>query len=150
MYLSKRNGIYYIWYKDENGKKQKVSTHCLKKADAFEVLKSFQVPDNHFCTAAPTLSEFYAELSKYLTSTYRPSTLDLYKRSWDHLISIVGDCRLSGLTAYHFDQYKSARSVLVGGTRVNIEFRTLRAALGIAVRWKILATNPFSRQLLVG
>jgi integrase len=149
MYLSRRNGLYYIWYKDEKGKKQKVSTHCRKKADAFEALKAFQTSKHISPQKNLTLSEFYVALRVFLTSTYRSSTVELYKRSWDNLIRITGDIRLSGLTAYHFDQYKSCRIGFVGGTRVNIELRTLRAALGIAVRWKMLDANPFSRQLLV-
>ncbi len=149
MYLSKRSSVYYIWYRDQPGKKQKVSTHCRKKGDAFEVLRSFQASSHRSGNYGLTLSTFYAELSKHLASIYRPSTVDLYKRSWDHLLGIVGNIRLSGLTAYHFDRYKTMRSGLVGVTRVNMELRTLRAALGIAVRWKMLASNPFSRQPLI-
>jgi hypothetical protein len=43
MFLSKRNGIFYLWYDDEKG--EKVSTRCTKKSDAPRFLKDFS-PSN--------------------------------------------------------------------------------------------------------
>lgn len=33
MFLSKRNGIYYLWYDAENGRRRKVSTHATAKVE---------------------------------------------------------------------------------------------------------------------
>ena len=41
MFLSKRNGIYYIWYRDVRDKKRKVSTGATVKIDALRFLRSF-------------------------------------------------------------------------------------------------------------
>ena len=47
MFLSKRrsNGIYYLWYEDDLGRRQKVSTRCARKSDALKVLRDFKGKD---------------------------------------------------------------------------------------------------------
>jgi hypothetical protein len=43
MFLSKRsNGIYYLWLKDELGRKLKVSTRCKRKGEALKFPQSFR------------------------------------------------------------------------------------------------------------
>jgi integrase len=151
MFLSKRKGVYYLWYKDEDGHRHKVSTRCRKKNAALEFLRSFQWPStNRRPISSPTLAEFYASLRESLTSTHRSSTVELYDRAWGHLQSIVGNIRMADLTVLHFDRYKLVRLKGVGPVRVNIELRALRASLNQAVRWTILSANPFVMGSLVG
>ncbi len=148
MFLSKRNGIYYLWYTDQNKKLRKVSTRTRRKRDALMFLQVFRTSQLPVIKEVPTLSEFYSSLQRYITATHQPSTVDLYKRAWDQLLAIAGDVKLSALTAFHFDQYKSRRLEKVSPTRVNIELRTVKAALGVAVRWGLIESNPFSRREL--
>jgi hypothetical protein len=42
MFLSKRNGVYYLWYEDESGRRQKVSTRSKVKRDALAFVRAFQ------------------------------------------------------------------------------------------------------------
>ena len=43
MFLSKRsNGIYYLWYFDDSGKRHKVSTGCQLKSDALKFVQRFK------------------------------------------------------------------------------------------------------------
>ena len=43
MFLSKsQTGYYYIWYKDERGKKCKISTRTKVKGEAFQALANFK------------------------------------------------------------------------------------------------------------
>ena len=43
MFLSRRNGIYYLWYTDEAGRKQKVSTRVSSKSEAVKFLRDFRL-----------------------------------------------------------------------------------------------------------
>jgi hypothetical protein len=39
MFLSERsNGVWYLWFDDELGRRHKVSTHCNLKSDALKFL----------------------------------------------------------------------------------------------------------------
>jgi len=41
MFPSKRNGLYYLWFRDELGKRQKVTTHARTKSKALEFLRNY-------------------------------------------------------------------------------------------------------------
>jgi hypothetical protein len=109
MFLSKRNGVYYLWYRDADGNKKKVSTHCRQKKDALRFLQSFREDSPPKKLSSPNLSEFFCNLESCLIATHRPGTVDIYRKSWNHLLEIAGDIPLSYLSALHFDHYKAAR-----------------------------------------
>ena len=142
MFLSKRNGIYYLWYTDEAGRKQKVSTRASSKSEAFKFLHDFRPKSNK---TDLTISELFCELVHTRRGDYSIGTIGIYRKSFRHLQSLLGDIKIRSLSPYHFDRYKSARLLAVTATTVNIELRALKAALGSAVRWKMLDVNPFSR-----
>jgi len=42
LYLSKhKNGYYYIYYKDDNGKRQSITTKTKRKSETYKVLSNF-------------------------------------------------------------------------------------------------------------
>jgi integrase len=142
MFLSKRNGIYYLWYSDESGRKQKISTHTSHKPEAIQFLRDFH-PKGH--NSRITLSALFGELIKAKSGEYAEGTLGIYQKSFRHLQRLFGDIRIRLLSPYHFDRYKAERLKVVSATTVNIELRALKAALGSAAKWKMVDTNPFSR-----
>jgi hypothetical protein len=142
MFLSKRNGIFYLWYDNEKGKRRKVSTRCTKKSDALQFLKKFS-PSN---SSPVTISSFASNLLAMLSREYASGTLKIYKKSFENLIKIAGDIQIRTLTAYHFDEYRSERLKSVKPVTVNIELRTLKAGLGMALKWKMIEVNPFARR----
>lgn len=149
MFLSKRNGIYYLWYANDAGKKRKISTRCRYKADALKFLQSFKETVRAQQAHRVSLSQFTRELLPYLQSNYSPETLLIYKRALRHLNWIAGDVGLGSLTGLHFDKYKAKRLQSISPVTVNIELRSLKAAMNIAVRWEVLEKNPFEGLLLV-
>lgn len=80
--------------------------------------------------------------------TLSKGTLKIYDVALSHLAKIVGDIRLEDLTALHWERYKRFRSDKVKPVTVNIELRSLRAAMNRTVDWKILLVTPFARQRL--
>ena len=145
MFLSKRNGIYCLWYTDEAGRKRKVSTRCKRKSEALEFLQSFKAGEQAPKSLRMLLSEFTAELLSFVQANLAAKTLPIYQRVLKHLLALAGDIALTSLNAQHFDKYKTARLKTVSPITVNIELRALKAALNTAVRWRIVDKNPFER-----
>ncbi|MCZ6776367.1 MAG: site-specific integrase, partial [Ignavibacteria bacterium] len=145
MYLSKRGGIYYVWYVNEAGRKRKVSTHFRRKAEALKFFRSFKESSQTSARRRIPLSVFSSELLSYVKTNYSATTLPIYRRAMDNLLSFAGDISLSSLSAWHFDQYKTQRLKTISPVTVNIELRALKAAMNIAVRWKLLEKSPFER-----
>lgn len=148
MFLSKSpHGIYYLWYTDENKRRQKKSTRSRLKTDALKFMSTFKIEraDNK------RLMLFSAFMLKYLEfakSNLRPGTLLMYERARDLFLRLLGDTTLDRITPYHWDMYKASRLQQVSPVSVNIELRSLRSVLGKAYRWGLIAKNPFSLQPL--
>ncbi len=69
MFLSKRNGIYYLWYTDCNGKKQKISTRTSRKREAVRFLDTFQPEDPPERNSTVLLSNFTHRLFDYVRAS---------------------------------------------------------------------------------
>lgn len=146
MYLSKRNNIYYLWYRDSKGKKQKISTRTGVEGEAAEFLKSFKIEENRTPRSkAIHLREFAREIQAYAEGNFVPGWSNVYRKTFSTFIDFFGSIPISSLTPYHIDQYKLRRIGAVKGQTVNREMEVLRAALNMAVRWRYLKENPFAR-----
>ena len=158
MFLSKSSlGYYYIWFTDQRGKRKKVSTRCKRKGDALRFLQHFREEDHerqlkarHVC-----LSTFFHDYLKYAEANLARRTLNIHRYALRRFQALVGDIPLTSVSPFHFDSYKTYRSGMTSGLRlkipqsvrpitVNIDLRALRAAFSVAVRWQLIAKNPFS------
>lgn len=168
MFLSKHsNGIYYLWFINEQGKKQKVSTRCTYKADALTFLQSFKRDEyqRKQKIKRKLLSEFLVDFLSYAEGSFSKATVEIYKTSLNNFVSIIGDLPLASYTPQHFDNYKTERQKpikvetvkdghvseklkTVSPVTVNIELRTLRSFFNTAVRWKLIERTPFDIQLV--
>jgi len=93
-----------------------------------------------------TLSEFHKLFQDSMTLS--AGTLKIYSHSFKWLIQIAGDLSLEELTGLHWEKYKRNRLSEISPVTVNIELRSLRAAMNRAFDWKLLSSNPFTRQKL--
>ncbi len=151
MFLSKHsNGIYYLWFNNERGKKQKVSTHCTHKADALRFLQSFKCDEHERKQKAKRklLSEFKEDFLPFADANFSSGTVNIYKAAIRNFLEFSGDLPLTSYTPQHFDVYKTERLKTIKAVTVNIELRTLRAFFNTALRWKLLGSNPFQIQLV--
>ncbi|TAK62803.1 MAG: site-specific integrase [Bacteroidetes bacterium] len=140
--FKRANGYYYILFSEE-GKKRWKSTGCFLKGDALKALSEF----SNLCKEKPkpvTLSQFAKEFLDYSQTTFARRTVIIYTSTLRNFQEIAGDCLLSSLNHRHLDLYKTERMKRISPVTVNIELRTLKAALNVAVRWKLLGSNPFS------
>jgi integrase len=142
VFLSKRNGVYYLWYHDDGGRKRKVSTGARVKSEAMQFLRHFEEASHPQRKRHTLLSAFTNELFGYVCSNMTSGTLWIYKSAFRHFIMYVGDIPLQSLTPYHLDRFKTYRLKDVSPVTVNIELRCLKAGIAVARRWKIIDCNP--------
>lgn len=143
-YLFKRaNGYYYILYV-EDGRKRWKSTGAEKKAEALKALSSFRDLIKKTPQSVP-LPRFVQDFLSFARTNYAPATVDIYYRALTRLIDLIPGASVNALTPQHLDRYKSLRVGEVSPVSVNIELRSLRSAMNVAVRWKLVEANPFSR-----
>ena len=125
MSLSRRNGIYYYWYRGENGRRKKVSTHTSSKSQALEFIRHMNERPS---VQSRRLSRFIPEVLQYAEATFAPSWTKVYHLALGHLLKLCGDIPLSSVTPFHADKYKLMRLQSVSGTTVNHELEAIRAA----------------------
>lgn len=147
------NGYWYVYYKGDVGKRKRKSTRCKQKSDALKFLQTFKI-EKEVKPQRTTLSGFTNTFLSYAGTNFSKGTVKLYQEALKKLSSVVGDLPLSAFTPQHWDKYKSWRlqpkesGKSVSPVTVNMELRTLRAALNTAFRWKLIDSNPFSCQKL--
>ena len=144
VYLTRRsNGYYHVGYL-EDGKRCWKSTRARTRHDALQCVRDLQ----EFLkerTKSVTFSKFAEEFLQYARGTYRPLTVEIYKRTFQYFTSLHGDPPLTRLTLKHADDYKAARAGEIGAVSVNMELRALKGALSVAVSWGRVGANPFWR-----
>jgi integrase len=110
-----------------------------------EALRNFETL---FLKPAPqkTLQQFTDEFLVYAKSNFAHRTWLIYSGALKKFIEIEGNPTLRNLSPQHLDHFKAERlSKKKSPVTVNIELRTLRAAMNTAVRWKLLDINPFAK-----
>ena len=150
MFLSKHsNGIYYLWFTNESGKKQKVSTHCTLKSEAYQFLQSFKSDEHERRKKIKRkfLTEFITDYLLYAEANFTKGSVGICKETFKKFLSFTEDIPLTSFTPKHFDAYKTERLKSIKAVTVNIELRTLRAFFNTAVRWNLLERTPFNIQL---
>jgi integrase len=164
LFKNNRSGVWFIQYRTADGIRKQASTRCTHKADAVKVLPDFGkfLADGSKRKQMP-LSSFVKDFLVYAKTNYAPHTAYLYDKTLAHFIRICGDLSLAKITPKHFDLYKVARLNECVGARlgldelhrnvspitVNIELRTLRAAMNTATRWELITKNPFQTLPLI-
>ena len=143
MFLSKLpHGIYYLFYQDEKGKRQKVSTRCRMKTDAYRFLQIFRA-EERTASGRIRLSQFVDEFLAYAKTAYAKRTVLIYRNCLQKFLTFVGDRSIVSLNAKHLDDYKAFRLGHVQPVTVNIEVRQIKAAFRTAVRWNMIHQSPF-------
>jgi len=136
------NGYYYV-LKTVNNRRVWQSTGTRNKAKALKYLIQGQKPADR--GASLKLSQFQDQVIAYARTNVAPSTVLLYGYALRDLIRLVGDHSLTEYTPQMVEQFKVARLKEVSPVKVNIDFRTLRAAFSLAARWGTIPDNPFKK-----
>jgi len=145
--LKRSNGFWYVLY-EADGRIHWKSTRTRSKQEAAKSLSHLSEllkPRERVIL----LSGFIQDFLLYARGTYAKKTTDMYRNSLGSLMAFVGELPLTSLTARHLDTYKADRLLKVSPVSVNVELRTLKAAMNVAVRWQMLERNPFQGSPLV-
>jgi integrase len=143
MYLSRRsNGIYYIWFVDSHGRKQKVSTHSRLKSDALKLFRSFKETERRTKPSTIFVSQFKTQYLKYSASTHRPNTQKVFESSLNELIRVLGDLPLSGVGVRELDTFLAAKKIKSSEHTIRKHYVTLASAFERARKWGYITKNP--------
>lgn len=149
MHISKRsNGIYYLWFTDELGRKKKISTGSSSKSDALKFFRSFTTPtrdrlQRHLSPVS--LSRFAAIYLDYARSRYSRSYCENIGTSLSGLQKVLGDLPLHDIGVREVEKYVATMSSAKSDRTSRAYFVTLASAFQTAVRWEHTETNPFRK-----
>lgn len=148
MFLSKRsNGIYYLWFIDEGGRRQKVSTGSHLKSDALKFLRNFnereQKRKSHL--VIKTLSEFFSDYQDYSRSVHTLKTQHSIANAFRELLRIAGDVRIDKLGVREIEGFLALKKAEASEWTARKYYIHLASAFETAVRWSYLTLNPFRK-----
>ena len=102
MFLSKRpSGIYYLYYKDSNGRRFCISTKCKLKSEALRFLTNFKseiLERTSRKTIPITLDKFQFEFLKHSEAIHTPKTTKTFVTTFKYMLKFFGDPIISELT----------------------------------------------------
>ncbi len=146
MFLSKRpNGIYYLYFQDNSGKRQKISTRSSNKSDALGFLVNFKrdLREGRLKKPPPlTLTRLRLEIQKHSETLNTWKTTCDYGTTFNALIKHFGDLPVGELTRAMLEEYvlERIRKTSVYAGRKDIAY--MSAAFNFAVNRGYLAKNP--------
>jgi integrase len=145
MFLSKRkNGIWYIHFTQQNGKKNRVSTKCRVKTEALKFLSDFQfqLKKREQSKVTPiSLKDFSFEYRKNCELTLRPKTCKKLKTIFTRLEIYLGNQPLTSITSNHIKSFIREKGNKSAFTAQNY-LAYLRSAFNKAVNDKYILENP--------
>jgi integrase len=90
-----------------------------------------------------TLSAFRKDYIDYVKLHLARKTVENAERVMKAFVAFIGDKSLSELTLQDMEKYMQSRKGKVSDSTINIDVRTLKAAMGVAVTWGKLSVTPF-------
>lgn len=145
MYLSKRkNGIYYIFYNQPNGKRTCISTGERTKLEALKYLSNFEseLKQRQKNKTIPiSLKNFTFEFLKYSESIHSENTSKTFKVTFNYLAQFFGNPQLDEITPQRLNNYFTTR-IQKSVYPARKDLINLSSAFSYAVKQKYLLENP--------
>lgn len=151
MFLSKNkntHGRFYVYYRNEKGKRKAISTRTSFKNEALAFLIAFANKINEINATIPSskplkmFSELEHKISEYVLINYRKGTVKIYKNVLKNFVKIFGDKPLNQITNKEIEYYKSFRLKEVSPTTCNINLTTLKSIFNIGIKFGWCVHNP--------
>lgn len=153
MFLSKAsNGVYYLFFKDSNGKRSAISTRARRKADATKYLQAFKLLEYKQRQRAQNrpLDDFIVEYLAYARGVFASGTVYLQELALNQLRESIGNISLRGITPQHIDIHKSELiqkvnsnlNPILSPVTINQRLSKLKAVFNTALRWNLITANP--------
>ncbi|HEY9167086.1 MAG TPA: site-specific integrase [Candidatus Kryptonia bacterium] len=145
MFLSKIGGVYYLFFKDENRARHKLSTRCRKKPDAIEFLRDFKREEYETKKKLETVlfSEFVNQYAAYASSVHTAKTLTTYQTAFREFLRVEGDCLLNTIGIREIEHFLSVKKLEASEWTARKYYIALASAFEKAVQWHFVSANPF-------
>jgi integrase len=149
MFLSQRSsGIYYIYYNDAHGKKQKISTRTKIKSEALEFLRNQKLPQDATknLRSLVSLKQFKEEYLAFVKVNAAERTHRLHEIALRRMIEVLGENTfLHTISPRDIEHLKIHLAQSLDPNTVNIRLKKLKRAFNVAVDWELLEKNPFEK-----
>jgi integrase len=148
MSLSKRsNGIYYLWYFDDSGKRHKVSTGCRVKSDALKFVQQFKKDEHNRKSRIhkTSLLQFKDAFLAHSHSVHSPATQSLIALTFSQFMRVIGDLPLHQIGVREIESFLSTKQQESSAWTARKYYSVLASAFETALRWNYIASNPFKR-----
>ena len=146
MFLSKRSGIYYLFFDDEQGKRRSRSTGARTKPDAIRFLRAFNEDEDARRRAQQsiTLDDFKTSYLQYCRSIHTAKTVESSEMALRVLARYLGSSRvMHAILPVDCERFLAARAEKSSPLTVLRLYRTLAAAFERARSWGHIPSNPW-------
>lgn len=153
MFISKRkNGIWYVFWFDENGRRCKTSTGTKLKSEALKFLSTFNPKrtgkentgtQENTVGYSPLLSGFMNEFIEYSNTIHTIKTTQHHRTALREFIRIAGDRRLNDITVRDIERFIGQKKTEASNYTAIKYLSALRSSFETAVRWKLITENQF-------
>ncbi len=151
MYLCKlKNGYYYVFFKSDNGKKNKISSRTKYKSEALKFFNDFKGQlkrRNEIDYLSPiTLKEFIWEYLKLSSVYHTDKTYGCYKSTFNFFTKFLSpSILLSDITTSQVENYLLNRYQTISVYAHRKDYINLKAFFNKAIEMNYLKFNPVSR-----
>lgn len=147
MFLSKRNGIYYVFFSNENEKRTCLSTKSRSKSKALKFLSNFkeELEKRQRQKVIPiTFKNFINAFRSYSNANHTFKTAKDYKSVFNRFLEFTGEITLTNITETMITEYLKGRSKKSLHTSSK-DLRYLKCAFGWAITQNYLIKSPCSQ-----
>ena len=151
MFLSKRSGIYYLWYIDNQGRKRKISTRSATKSGALAFLQSFKpqkqitISEELMPTSAKSgrkLSELIYEYQEHSATIHTHHTQRCYNDCMKQFLEAIGDKEITKISVREIERFFEKKQKEVSNWTARRHHIVISSIFETAKRWGYITSNP--------
>jgi len=146
MFLAKRGGVYYLFFRDESGKRRTRSTGTRIKPEAVQFLRTFNAEDDARPRAAKriTLEDFSAALLTYSRSVNTLKTVESNRTALNELSRFLGTGRaMHSITPAECERFLATKTSEASAWTAQKYYLALGAAFERAKTLGHITANPW-------
>ncbi len=151
MSLFRRNTVWWMAFKDNNGKRIRQSTGTSSKTEAQAILASLQtkVRENKFFDISQESKTTFRELWERVDEFQRTRELKSYESYFlsysKSLLESFGTLTLKEITPDRIQRYHFARAQAMSKSTANHSLAVLKRCFNLGMRWDLCQTNPVNK-----
>jgi integrase len=145
VYLSKRNGIYYLYYQQRNGKTTCITTKSKYKSEALKFLSNFEEKLFGSRTKSILFNEFIFQFLKHAEIIYSVNHWKSLRSTFNQATLYLGNIPISDLTVSKLQDYFNYRTSVVSAYAVKRDIANFGSAFKWAIAQCYIAKSPIPK-----